>query len=80
VGARTPRHHLDQQRRERAREVATDERGSIPVWFRKWISLETNVLAEYEFQTIEPLNLRAGMRLRGLGNMVDLTGIEPVTS
>jgi len=25
--------YLDQQRRERAREVATDERGSIPVWF-----------------------------------------------
>lgn len=24
--------YLDQQRQERAREVATDERGSIPVW------------------------------------------------
>jgi hypothetical protein len=24
--------HLDQQRQERAREVATDDRGSIPVW------------------------------------------------
>jgi hypothetical protein len=25
---------------------STDKRGSIPVWFEKWISLETNVLAE----------------------------------
>ncbi len=46
----------------------------------KWISLEVNVLAEEEFQAIEPLNLRACMRLRGLGNLVDQTGIEPVTS
>jgi hypothetical protein len=42
--------------------------------------LETNVLAKQGFQGIEPLNRRVDMRLRGLGNLVDLTGIEPVTS
>jgi hypothetical protein len=42
--------------------------------------LEINVLAGRGFQAIEPLNLRACMRLPVLGNLVDLTGIEPVTS
>ena len=63
--------YLDQQGQGRAREVARDERGSIPVWFGKWISLEINVLAGRGFQAIEPLNLRACMRLPVLGNLVD---------
>jgi hypothetical protein len=46
----------------------------------KWIWLEISALAKDEFQAIEPLNLRAGMRLRRFQNLVDLTGIEPVTS
>jgi hypothetical protein len=37
---------------------------------KKWISLEINALAKDEFQAIEPFNVRAGMRLRGLGNLV----------
>ena len=61
--------YLDQQRQERAREIATDERGSIPVWSENG-SVEKKVLAEEEFHAIEPLNLRACMRLRGLGNLV----------
>jgi hypothetical protein len=32
--------------------------------------LEINALAKDEFQAIEPLNLRACKRLRGLGNLV----------
>ena len=44
-------------------------------WFdhglvRKWISCEINALAEAEFQSIEPLNLCACMRLGGFENMV----------
>jgi hypothetical protein len=38
----------------------------------KWIWLEINALAKDEFQAIEPLNLRAGMRLRRFQNLVDL--------
>lgn len=40
---------------------------------QKWISFEIKFLAETEFQEIEPLNLRACMRLRGLENLVDQT-------
>jgi hypothetical protein len=34
--------YLDQQRQERAREVATNERGSIPVWSENGSRLKSN--------------------------------------
>jgi hypothetical protein len=42
----------------------------------KWISLKTNIFAEDGFPAIESTNFRAGMRLRGLGNLVDQNSVS----
>jgi hypothetical protein len=42
--------YLDQQRQERAREVASDEPGSIPVWSENGSRLEINALAKTNFK------------------------------